>query len=189
MRRSRLVLGHDGKPIQVGPPVFTEEEFEELQAALDSRGKNQPARQPNGATKFLGVLKCVTCETNMIVHHTRNKHGEYAYLRCQGCKSGGLGFPDPTAIYNRLVEDVLSVVGDYKVEAREYARGEEARREVKRLEESIAYYMAGLEPGGRLTKTRFTREQAEQTLDNLIAELEAIDPETTQDRGSMWPVA
>lgn len=69
-RRSRLVLGNDGKPIRVGPPIFTEEEFETLQAALDRRGKNQPTRQTGGATQFLGVLICVDCSTNMTVQRT-----------------------------------------------------------------------------------------------------------------------
>jgi hypothetical protein len=50
-RRSRIVLGNDGKPIRGAPPIFTPEEFETLQAALDRRGKNQPTRQAGGATQ------------------------------------------------------------------------------------------------------------------------------------------
>ncbi|ATE85155.1 serine integrase [Streptomyces phage Dattran] len=182
IRRSKLILGRDGQPIRIADPIFTEEQFEELQAVLDKRGKRQPHRQPGGATSFLGVLKCAECGTNMINHYTRNRHGDYAYLRCQGCKSGGYGAPNPQEVYDRLVEQVLAVLGDFPVEMREYARGEEKRKELKRLEESIAYYMKELEPGGRFTKTRFTQDQAEGTLDKLIAELEAIDPESAKDR-------
>ncbi|APC43293.1 hypothetical protein Joe_53 [Streptomyces phage Joe] len=182
LRRSKVVVGHDGQPIVIADPIFTREEWDTLQAAMDARNKNQPPRQPSGATKFRGVLKCVECGTNMIVHHTRNKHGEYAYLRCQGCQSGGLGSPHPQDVYDALVGQVLTVLGDWPVQTREYARGAEARAETKRLEETIAVYMKGLEPGGRYTKTRFTMEQAEATLDKLIAELEAIDPDTTTDR-------
>ncbi|MFD3683409.1 hypothetical protein ACFWTE_01130 [Nocardiopsis sp. NPDC058631] len=182
IRRSKIIPGNDAKPIKIADPTFSEEEWDALQAKLDSRGKDQPHRQPSGATKFLGVMKCVDCATNTIVHHTRNKHGDYAYLRCQGRKSGGLGFPDPGAVYEALVQQVLSVLGDSPVETREYARGEENRKEVKRLEEAIAYYMKGLEPGGRYTRTRFTQEQAESTLTQMIAELEAVDPESTKDR-------
>ncbi|NIY65382.1 recombinase family protein [Streptomyces malaysiensis] len=181
-RRSKLILGKDGRPIKIAEPIFTEEEYETLQAALTMRAKGQPARQPGGATKFLGVLICKDCETHMTVQNTTNKFGTYKYLRCGACKSGGLGAPNPDEIYNRLVEDVLSAIGDFPVQTREYAQGAEARKEVKRLEESVAYYMKELEPGGRFAKTRFTREQAEETLDKLIAELGAIDPETTQDR-------
>ncbi|WJN63382.1 serine integrase [Streptomyces phage phiScoe55] len=182
VRRSKIVTGYDGNPIVIADPIFTQEEFDSVNEALDQRGKNQPTRHIGGATKFRGVMVCIECETNMIVHHTRNKHGEYAYLRCQGCKSGGLGSPHPQDVYDELVKLVLTAVGDMPVEKREYARGEEARQESKRLEETIALYMKGLEPGGRYTKTRFTLEQAEATLDKLIAELEAIDPDTTTDR-------
>ncbi|MFA7766143.1 hypothetical protein [Streptomyces sp. NRRL S-448] len=42
--------------------------------------------------------------------------------------------------------------------------------------------MTGLEPGGRYTRTSFTRQQAEQALERLITELEGLDPQTAQDR-------
>jgi hypothetical protein len=180
-----VILGNNGKPIQVATPVFTEEEFETLQAALNRRGKNQPARQPGGATQFLGVLACVDCSTNMTAQKTKSNGREYVYLRCGKCKGGGLGAPDPQDVYDVLVDDVLRVLGDFPVQVREYAQGAEARKEVKRLEEAIAYYMTELEPGGRYSKTRFTREQAEKTLDKLTDELSAIDPETTQDRWAL----
>ncbi|MCG6493597.1 recombinase family protein [Kitasatospora sp. A2-31] len=181
-RRSKLVLGKDAKPIRVAEGIFTEDEFDELQADLDLRSKDQPQRQPGGATKFLGVMVCADCGTNMYVQKTTKGERVYQYLRCQKCKAGGLGAPDPEAVYSKLVADVLSVLGDEPVQTRSYAQGAEARKEQKRLEESVAYYMRELEPGGRFAKTRFTREQAEATLDKLIADLEAIDPESTKDR-------
>ncbi|WUH93521.1 recombinase family protein [Streptomyces sp. NBC_00433] len=181
-RRSRLVLGTDGKPIRVADAIFTQEEFDDLQAALDRRGKNQPTRQPSGATKFLGVLLCADCGTNLTVQITTNSFGKYKYLRCRACPSGGMGAPNPDEVYGQLVQDVLSVLGDDPVQTRAYAQGAEARREVKRLEEAVSYYMKELEPGGRYAKTRFTREQAQATLDKLIGELETIDSDTTQDR-------
>lgn len=177
-----MLLGNDGKPIRVAEAVFTEDEFDSLGAALDKRMKNQPPRQQGGATKFLGVLICADCDSNMIVQVNRNNFGVYEYLRCQKCKSGGRGAPHPMAVYERLVADVLSILGEEPVQTREYAKGAEARKETERLEGSIAYYMRELEPGGRYAKTRFTKEQAEKTLDKLIADLESIDPETTKDR-------
>ncbi|MGJ5897005.1 recombinase family protein [Streptomyces sp. V2] len=182
VRRSKVVLGSDAKPIRVADPIFTEEEFQSLQTALDRRGKNQPTRVPGGATKFLGVLLCHDCGTNMTVQKTKYKGRSYEYLRCGKCKSGGHGAPNPQEIYSKLVEDVLTVLGEEPVLTREYRQGAEARREQKRLEESVSYYMAGLEPEGRFTKTRFTKEQAEKTLDDLIKQLEAVDPKSTHDR-------
>ncbi|MFZ4301219.1 recombinase family protein [Streptomyces cinereoruber] len=185
-RRSRPVLGNDGEPVRVGPPIFTEEEFETLQAALDHRGKDQPTRQAGGATQFLGVLICVDCSTNMTVQKSTSNGRSYTYLRCGKCRGGGLGAPDPQDVYDALVDDVLRLLGDFPVQVREYAKGAEARAEVKQLEDAISSYMADLEPGGRFSKTRFTRERAEKTLDKLVEELKAIDPETTQDR---WVLA
>ncbi|MQS12198.1 recombinase family protein [Streptomyces kaniharaensis] len=182
IRRSKLVLGTDGKPIKVAEPIFTEDEFKQLQSDLDLRSTNQPQRQPGGATKFLGVMICADCDTNMYVQKTTTSGRVYQYLRCQKCKAGGLGAPDPEAVYGRLVADVLSVLGEEPVQTRAYAQGAEARMEQKRLEESVAYYMKELEPGGRFMKTKFTKEKAETTLDKLIADLEAIDPESTKDR-------
>jgi DNA invertase Pin-like site-specific DNA recombinase len=182
VRRSKIVLGGDAKPIRVADAIFTEDEFNSLQAALNQRGKEQPTRNPEGATKFLGVLICHDCGTNMTAQKTSNKGRSYEYLRCRECKSGGQGAPNPEVIYSRLVEDVLKVLGDEPVMTREYRQGAEARKEQQRLEESISYYMTGLEPGGRFTKTRFTKEKAEKTLDDLIRQLEAIDPESTKDR-------
>ncbi|MEV6506027.1 recombinase family protein [Streptomyces sp. NPDC051642] len=182
VRRSKIVLDANAKPIRVAEPVFSEDEFESLQEALDRRGKNQPARNPEGATKFLGVLTCHDCDTNMTVQNTSNKGRSYAYLRCGKCKSGGQGAPNPENVYSQLVDDVLKVLGDEPVMTREYRQGAEARKEQKRLEESVSYYMTGLEPEGRFTKTRFTKEKAEKTLDDLIKQLEAIDPQSTKDR-------
>lgn len=182
VRRSKIVLGGDGKPLRVADPIFTEDEFNSLQEALNRRGKNQPTRSPEGATKFLGVLLCHDCGTNMTVQKTSSRGRAYEYLRCGKCKGGGQGAPNPNEIYSKLVEDVLTVLGDEPVMTREYRQGAEARKEQKRLEESISYYMTGLEPEGRFTKTRFTREKAEKTLDDLIKQLEAIDPESTKDR-------
>ncbi|MET9729417.1 recombinase family protein [Streptomyces sp. NPDC006458] len=182
VRRSKIVPGNDGRPIRVADPIFTKEEFESLQAALDRRGKNQPTRAPGGATKFLGVLLCYDCDANMMVQKTTHKGRSYEYLRCGKCKSGGHGAPNPHLIYGKFVEDVLKVLGDDPVMVREYRRGAQARKEQRRLEESISYYMAGLEAEGRFTKTRFTREQAEKTMDGLMKQLEAIHPESTKDR-------
>ncbi|MFF3123570.1 recombinase family protein [Streptomyces sp. NPDC057908] len=182
VRRSRFILGSDGKPIRVAPPVFTQEEFEALQTVLDRRSRKQPTRQPGGATHFLGVIVCADCGGNMRVNKTSNKGRTYSYMRCTGCKAGGHGIPAPDAVYLALARRVLSSLGSYPVQVRQYAEGAEARQEVKRLQEAVSYYMTGLEPGGKFTRTRFAQEQAERTLDTLLSELEAIDPATTQDR-------
>ncbi|MEU9717861.1 recombinase family protein [Streptomyces sp. NPDC047976] len=123
IRRSKLVIGRDGNPIRVAEGIFTQEQFQELQTALDQRSKSQPARRPDGATSFLGVLVCADCGTNMTVQRTRTNTDKcYEYLRCRACPGGGQGAPDPQSIYTRLMDEVLSALGDEPVQIREYAR-------------------------------------------------------------------
>jgi hypothetical protein len=126
IRRSKLVLDRDGKPIKVAEPVFTEEEFDGLQQALDRNSRSQPTRRPGGATEFLGVLICADCSTSMTVQKTTKKSVEYRYLRCRACRSGGTGAPNPDEIYGKLVAEVLAVLGDEPVRVREFARGTDA---------------------------------------------------------------
>ncbi|MFG2879789.1 recombinase family protein [Streptomyces sp. NPDC048337] len=121
VRRSKLVLGKDGNPIRVAEEIFTAEQFQELQAALDRRAKRQPARQTDGGTTFLGVLVCADCGTNMLAHKTRSGSRSYEYLRCRACRGGGQGAPNPQTIYARLMDDALSALGDEPVYLREYA--------------------------------------------------------------------
>ncbi|MFI5693537.1 recombinase family protein [Kribbella sp. NPDC051586] len=126
IRRSKLVLGRDGQPIKVAAPIFTPEEFSDLQEALDRASRSQPARRSGGATRFLGVMICADCETNMTVQKTTKNAREYRYLRCGACRSGGRGAPNPDEIYGELVDEVLVVFGHEPVQIREYAQGAEA---------------------------------------------------------------
>ncbi|MFC1409822.1 recombinase family protein [Streptacidiphilus sp. N1-12] len=134
VRRARLVLGRNGQPTRVADPIFTRSEFDELQAALDKRSKNQPLRQPGGATRFLGVLVCAECGTTLTAQRTSNKGRAYEYLRCRGCPGGGMGAPDPQGVYSRLAEEVLAVLGDIPVRIRVYVSGREGEAAADRWE-------------------------------------------------------
>ncbi|MDL2076620.1 recombinase family protein [Streptomyces sp. GXMU-J15] len=182
VRRSRFVLDRQGQPIRVAPEIFTQEEFDSLQAVLDSRSRKQPTRQPGGSTRFLGVIVCADCKGHMLVKKTSNKGRSYSYMRCTDCKSGGLGIPAPDALYLALSQRLLKALGSFPVQVREYAEASEVRSEVKRLKESATYYMKELEPGGRYASSAFAREQAQATLDKLLKDLDAVDPATLQDR-------
>lgn len=136
-RRSKLVLGKNGRPIRVSDAIFTEEEFETLQAAIDRRTNGCRRRRASGeASVFIKVLVCADCGTSMTVHKTTTNGRAYEYLRCQKCPSGGLGAPNPQAAYDELVTDVLSVLGDSPVQTRTYAKGAEACKPLKQPEES-----------------------------------------------------
>ncbi len=186
--KSTPVLDKKGQEIRVtDEPILTDEEYEGVQAALATRSKNKRHHEKNRRpTRFLGVMKHVcgrnVNETNSHKTLSTGEVKEYRYLRCPECRKPGFVTPDPEHVYSALAQAVFEALGDFEVIRREYARGDENRRERKRLEDSIAYYMSGLEPGGRFDKAGFIREKAETTLDALMNELTKIDPESTKDR-------
>lgn len=187
--RSKPVLDKDGKEIMVtDEPILTAEEFDKVGEALDTRKKSKRHHEKNKRpTRFLGVLKHKDCgfnlnETNNYRTLSTGQTKEYRYLRCPRCKKPGFVTPDPDYIYQGVTAQVMEKIGHLPVQYREYARGEENRKELKRLQEAIAYYMSGLEPGGKFDKAGFIKEKAEATLDNLMSDLQKIDPESTKDR-------
>ncbi|MGW7664470.1 recombinase family protein [Streptomyces sp. NPDC054756] len=186
--KSKPVLDKQGQEIRVtDDPILTDKEFESVQAALATRSKKRRHHEKNRRpTRFLGVLKH-ECgrnlnETNNYKELSTGEVKEYRYLRCPDCRKPGFVTPDPEHVYKALWQAVFARLGGYEVLRREYARGDENRRERKRLEESIAYYMSGLEHGGRFDKAGSIREKAEATLDALMNELTKIDPDSTKDR-------
>ncbi|MFF5726046.1 recombinase family protein [[Kitasatospora] papulosa] len=186
--KSTPVLDKKGQEIRVtDQPILTDEEFDNVQAALSVRSKNKRHHEKNRRpTRFLGVMKH-QCgrninETNSYKALSTGEVREYRYLRCPECRKPGFVTPDPEHVYSALAQAVFEALGDFEVIRREYARGDENRRERKRLEESIAYYMSGLEPGGRFDKAGFIREKAEGMLDALMNDLMKIDPDSTKDR-------
>ncbi|MEU0437332.1 recombinase family protein [Streptomyces sp. NPDC006290] len=186
--KSTPVVDKQGQEIRVtDEPILTDREFEDVQAALATRSKNKRHHEKNRRpTRFLGVMKH-NCGRN--VNETNNYKAlsngdvkEYRYLRCPDCRKPGFVTPDPEHLYKALSDAVFEALGDYEVIRREYARGDENRRERKRLEDTIRYYMAGLAPGGMFIDSAFMRETAETTLAALKKDLTKIDPESTKDR-------
>ncbi len=180
-KRSQVVWGTDGKPLQVGPPIATQEEFEKIQRVLDALAARRVNSRPwtRGSTQFLGVIVCHRCGGNYTKRTNRTKGKTYFYLRCRACASAG---ENPEEIYGSLVETVLEELGDQPVEYREYARGEETRKKLREVEAGIAHYMKELAPGGKFAVGGFVQETAEKTFNGLMAEMAAIDPESTKDR-------
>lgn len=187
---SAIAYDTDGEPIKVSDGIFTPEEFQTIQKALEQRnvkGRKAQSRR----TPFLGIIKCGTCGRN---YYDTEKSwvrasGEVmreARLRCASFANGGVCgapvIPDPKKLYATLRRTVLEELGDFEVVYRTYARGSENLARKVELEASIQHYMSELEPGGQFKVGGFIEKQAMETLNALGNELSKIDPETTEDR-------
>jgi DNA invertase Pin-like site-specific DNA recombinase len=184
-----ISYGNDGQPIKVAEAIFTKEDFSEIQRILGDRA-NKKGKLQGKKTLFLGILKCAVCGRNMydspkqwtLADGTKRKTSR---LRCSSYLNdpcGSASFGNPDAIYDAIYKMVVTVLGDFEVVHREYARGAENRTRKLELEASIAHYMKELEPGGQFKVGGFIEKQARQTLGALGEELGKIDPETTEDR-------
>ncbi|WP_344961218.1 recombinase family protein [Streptomyces thioluteus] len=189
---SRIVYDSDGHPIRLAPPIFTDEEFDQLQDRLKQNAKYGARKGTRGSGKqlsrFLGVIQCGNCQANIYKHVTKKKRKDgttrsTSRLRCSSYTKEPCGAPsfDPDEMYGALADTVLDELGDYEVIHREYARGAENLARVTELQGSIKHYMDGLVPGGAFAVGGFIQKQAEEALQKLGAELSGIDPESTQD--------
>jgi DNA invertase Pin-like site-specific DNA recombinase len=187
---SRIVYGTDGQPMRLAPPIFTDEEFDRIQDRLKANAKyGRKDSKGKKLSLFLGVIKCGICGANMYKHVSKKKRADgseraYPKLRCSSYTKEPCGAPvfDPDEMYGALADTVLDQLGDFEVVHREYARGAENLARVNELQASIKHYMDGLAPGGSFAVGGFIQKQAQEALQKLGAELETIDPETTQDR-------
>lgn len=187
---SRIVYGTDGKPVQLAPPIFTDQEFQQIQDALKYNAKHGSNASKKRLSRFLDVIKCGHCGENMYKHRTTKTLTsgavrEYFKLRCSSYTKkpcGGPAFPDSDSYYAALSDTVLEQLGDFEVVHREYSRGSENLARVTELKASIEHYMKGLAPGGQFSGGGFIQEAAQKTLQQLGEELNSIDPESTQDR-------
>ncbi|MFG3582598.1 recombinase family protein [Streptomyces sp. NPDC047990] len=187
---SRIVYGTDGQPMRVAPPIFTDDEFNEIQDMLKHNAKHgrKGAKVKGSLSRFLGVIKCGHCLANMYKHvsykNLKSGRRHYLKLRCSTYTTEPCGGPtfDSEPTYAALSATALDQLGDFEVVHREYARGAENLARVTELQASIQHYMEGLAPGGMYHQAGFLTRQATETLASLSAELEAIDPESTKDR-------
>lgn len=180
----------EGKPIILADPIFTPEEFNEIQDILKGRSLNK--RKPmNKRTRFLDILKCGRCGMNWYnVQSTWfRKDGSKTVvhkLRCSSHKHGqscGISqIRPPEKAYQLVMDTAFDELGDYEVVHREYATGHDNLQKKVDLEKRITHYMEELEPGGMYGSPGFMRDNAMETLKALNAQLSQIDPETTQDR-------
>lgn len=192
------VLDKKGDEIKVGPAIFTQDEWDEIQEALARRPRRKLKKQ-NDASPFLGVLKCADCDSNLSVMNIREhdngdgyKRAARTYLKCYGprkCKSGGAG-AHPASVYEALINEVLettledgSLLGDKPVLVRQFTKGSGTASRVKDLQTRINSLMDDLDPvTGRYAKNAFARERAEEKMDALLDELNGLDPDEGKDR-------
>lgn len=81
--KGEVLYDSQGQPIQLADPVFTDGEWESLQAAVEARVKTT-VRRVNGTSPMYGVVYCGGCQSKAIHKSSIHKPSgvEYRYYSC-----------------------------------------------------------------------------------------------------------
>jgi site-specific DNA recombinase len=160
-------------PVQVAEPLVTLDEWDLLQAALDTVQAGYLSARPAEASPLAGVAVCFDC--GVPLHHSRNavKRGERRYVyrryRCQTRKCVAI----PADILEELAEEsFLYEVGDLEVRERVWVPGDSHEAE---LREAVNGFDELTKTAGRAVSAAAKQRLQKQldALDTRIAELES----------------
>ncbi|MFD7625253.1 recombinase family protein [Streptomyces sp. NPDC059851] len=76
-----VIYGMDGRPIQIADAVFTDDEWESLQAAIRRR-MHTSVRRVNGTSPMYGVVHCGRCGAKAIHKVSTLRGVTYRYYQC-----------------------------------------------------------------------------------------------------------
>lgn len=93
LHKGKPVRDREGAPVLIGPPVLERQEFEVLQARLDSMTPHRSRTRKDTKALLLGVAKCFGCGYNMY----RSERGGGADYNCRA-NSRGVKCPAPAGI-------------------------------------------------------------------------------------------
>ncbi|MFE0960574.1 recombinase family protein [Streptomyces fungicidicus] len=81
--KGEVLYDSQGQPVRVAEPIFTEEEWTALQAAVEARVKTT-VRRVNGTSPLYGVVFCGECQSKAVHKSSIHKPSgvEYRYYSC-----------------------------------------------------------------------------------------------------------
>jgi len=144
MMESKLLLGHstykgqtvrdaEGRPVMVSDPILTQDEWDELQAAIAARRLPSATKRTQNTSPLYGVIFCHECGSMM--YHRKYK-GEYKYEYYMCAKSCGRMI-HAEAINTVLERVFLSEAGAGKVRERVYVRAESHEAELSEAKKGV----------------------------------------------------
>jgi len=180
MMESKLLLGHStykgetvrdaqGMPVMVSDPVFTQDEWDRLQAAIAARRLPSARKRTQSTSPLYGVIFCFECGS--MLYHRKYK-GEYKYEYYQCPKSCGRMI-HAAQINSYLEKLFLSEVGGGKIKERVYVPAESHEAELAVAQRGVDEISAMF---GAMTSDTVRRRLTEQltALDAQIKRLEAM---------------
>jgi site-specific DNA recombinase len=135
VHQGQPVLDPEGSPVRVGPPTFTDERWDRLQAVLLSRKTGHTRTKTDNPIYGVGV--CGVCGAGL----TRSYGGPnktFGYFRCSKQRYCKGVIMRETELLKYLEERFLELRGDKPVEIHRFVPGEDRSYELKQTQDSIA---------------------------------------------------
>lgn len=136
--KGKPVLGSDGLPLMIGPPIVDAGEWEAVQEALAQRSKKPKTYLDAGHSPLFGIVHCEHCGSHMVGSRTREGHRRYVCSAGQHDKDvcpGRSILAEPVEEYAE--EQFLRMFGPYQVIEYEPIRGNNYTAELKEIQESL----------------------------------------------------
>ncbi|WP_158882010.1 recombinase family protein [Amycolatopsis anabasis] len=170
MYEGEVIRGDDGKPLQFGEPIFTREEWDELQTLVRKPKRQYVKRQ--GSSMLRDVAFCNSCGRKMYYKPETKKDVRHYYC------STPTNLPErrdcfaaryPADFLEEFVEEhFLDEYGDVEIVEVSAVRVVDHTSRLNEINESLDQLETD-----RYVKGRFKGEAGEQRFDRLYAQLEA----------------
>lgn len=182
MMRSRQLVGEriyrgepvydaKGVPVLIGPPIFTESQWQTLQEALPSKEGYTNAVH-YGGTWLLGVLYCAICNSQMYCrvsgHGTNNIR---RYYRCSEAKTCPNGLISVDGVETYVEETILAAIGDKPYRQRRITPASDHTEQLEQDTATLTQLRANLNQAKSKTARAYIGNQIME-LDARIALLE-----------------
>ena len=171
----------EGMPIQVAEPLVTLDEWDLLQAALDTVQAGYLSARPKEASPLAGVAVCLDC--GVPLHHSRNavkrdkRRYVYRNYRCQTRRCVAI----PAETLETLAEEAfLYEVGDLEVRERVWVPGDTHEAD---LREAVTALDELTQAAGR-ARSATGKQRLQKQLDALDARI--ADLESAPAREARW---
>ncbi|BBC53835.1 putative integrase [Mycobacterium phage PP] len=180
---AKYLLGHatyegntvydaEGRPVLNADPILTQDEWDDLQAAVAARRVNYTVRSKT-TSPLHGVVYCLICDLPMFHKRMDRPYGKrhYRYYHCRDKQHGV--FIDAEQVESAVEDTFIHVLGDVTVKERAWLPAEDHELEREEAERAIDDISALL---GTMTsetvRSRLSTQLA--ALDSRLRELEGL---------------
>lgn len=137
--QGKVLYDSQEQPIQLADPIFTEEEWQSLQTAIEAR-QQTTQRRVNGTAPLYGLVYCLTCGSKARHKVAKKKNATYRYYVCGAWPKEAecTGSVRAEEVEEFIELEFLQRYGHEKVTERVWVPGTDNTRELEEVRKRIS---------------------------------------------------